>query len=112
MGVVMTEMEAYLKLMVERGASDLFLSTGSPPYLKIDGATKVLDAPDLVPGKVKTLAYSLMTGQQCSEFERTLESNFAFSVEGVGRYRVNLYFQRGEVALVVSQCEFPCTEVV
>ncbi|MFI4938827.1 MAG: PilT/PilU family type 4a pilus ATPase [Burkholderiales bacterium] len=97
----MTKIDDYLKLMVDSDASDLFLSTGSPPYLKINGATKMLDAPKFAPGEVQSLAYGIMNERQRAQFELTLESNFAFTVENVGRFRVNAYRQRGEVSLAM-----------
>lgn len=97
----MSGMQSYLTLMVESGASDLFISSGSPLYLKIDGATRAIDSKILAAGEVKNLAYGMMSLAQQTMFEKTLESNFAFVVEGVGRYRVNVYFQRGEVAMAI-----------
>lgn len=97
----MDGIQHYLTLMVDRGASDLFLSAGSPPYLKIDGATRVIEAPALLPGETRALAYSMMSPENQTTFEQKLESNFAFSVDGVGRFRVNVYFQRGDIAMVI-----------
>jgi twitching motility protein PilU len=96
----MATIDAYLKLMVEREASDLFLSPGSPPYLRIDGATHMLREQKLASGEVKPLVYEIMSEQQRAQFEAELESNFACSVEGLGRFRLNVYHQRGEVAVV------------
>ncbi len=96
----MLEMHALLKLMVEKGASDLFLTCGTPPHIKIEGTTHFIKSPDLKPGEAKQLAYSVMTERQTAAFEDTMESNLSLTVEGVGRYRINVYYQRGEVALV------------
>ncbi|MEP6884852.1 MAG: PilT/PilU family type 4a pilus ATPase [Gammaproteobacteria bacterium] len=96
----MLEMHALLKLMVDKGASDLFLTCGTPPHIKIEGTTHFIKSPDLKPGEAKQLAYSVMTDRQTASFEDTMESNLSLSVEGVGRYRINVYYQRGEVALV------------
>lgn len=96
----MAAISAYLKLMVEKGASDLFLSPGSPPYMRIDGAAHMLCEQKLASGEVKPLAYEIMSEQQRTLFEAELESNFACAVEGVGRFRVNVYHTRGEVAVV------------
>ena len=91
----------FLRKMAEKRASDLFFSTGAPVTIKIKGnAYPLTDAP-LPPGAVKTLAYSLMDEDQIKEFERELEMNMAISVSGAGRFRVNVYRQRGEVAMVV-----------
>jgi len=97
----MTDIHALLKLMADESASDLFLTVGAPPHVKIDGITRPVNVPSLKPGEVKSLAYSVMTERQSSQFESTLECNLSFSIDGVGRYRVNVYYQRGEVAMVV-----------
>jgi twitching motility protein PilU len=97
----MIDMHALLKLMVDKGASDLFLTCGTPPHLKIEGVTHSVNSPELKPGEVKIMARSVMTDRQTAAFEETMESNLSLSIEGVGRYRINVYFQRGEVALVV-----------
>lgn len=91
----------YLHLMIERNASDLFLSTGAPINIKIEGATRPVDKNALPPGTVKQLAYSIMTDEQIREFESTMEMNLAISARNMGRFRVNVYRQRGEVAMVV-----------
>lgn len=91
----------YLHLMIERSASDLFLSTGAPINIKIEGATRPVDKNSLPPGTVKQLAYSIMTDEQIREFEATMEMNLAISARNMGRFRVNVYRQRGEVAMVV-----------
>lgn len=91
----------YLHLMIERNASDLFLSTGAPINIKIEGATRPVDKNALPPGTVKQLAYSVMTDEQISEFESTMEMNLAISARNMGRFRVNVYRQRGEVAMVI-----------
>jgi len=91
----------YLHLMIEKNASDLFLSTGAPINIKIEGATRPVDKNALPPGMVKQLAYSIMTDEQIREFESTMEMNLAISARNMGRFRVNVYRQRGEVAMVV-----------
>jgi len=97
----MTDIHALLKLMVDKGASDLFLTCGTPPHLKIEGVTHPVKSPPLKAGEVKEMAHSIMTDRQTAAFEETMESNLSLSIEGVGRYRVNAYYQRGEVAVVV-----------
>lgn len=95
------EVYPYLKLMVEKGASDLFFSVGAPVNIKIEGITQPVHMQVLKPDSVKALAYSFMNGGQMSEFESTQELNLAISVQQIGRFRVNVYVQRGEVAMVV-----------
>ncbi|MGQ7960330.1 PilT/PilU family type 4a pilus ATPase [Pseudomonas sp. SP16.1] len=91
----------YLQLMHQHGGSDLFFSVGAPPHMKVEGHSQPLDSHELKSGEVQQLAYQLMTQKQIAEFERDLEMNLALSLQGAGRYRVNLYYQRGEVAMVV-----------
>jgi twitching motility protein PilU len=97
----MTDMNTYLRLMLERSASDLFLTTGAPPSIKIDGIVHPLDAPKLNVGEVKEMAEHIMTAAQRKQFEATMESNFSWSCKDLGRYRINVYHQRGEVAMVM-----------
>lgn len=91
----------YLKLMADKDASDLFFSVGAPVNIKINGHTHAVGKEPLLPGSVKALAYALIDDDKQSVFERELELNFSLAVDGVGRFRVNLYRQRGEVAMVV-----------
>jgi twitching motility protein PilU len=92
---------AYLKLMTEKNASDLFFSTGAPVNIKIEGVTAPIGDQPLPSGAVKNLAYSLMNDEQKKNFEQDLELNLAIAVHNVGRFRLNVYRQRGEVAMVV-----------
>lgn len=91
----------YLKLMAERHASDLFFTTGAPVSIKIEGDTKPVSRTALEPGLTKRLAYNVMDAKQIEEFESTKEMNLGLSVHQVGRFRVNIYMQRGEVSMVV-----------
>ncbi len=91
----------YLQLMADKHASDLFFSTGAPVTIKIEGKVGPIGNQPLPPGTVKQLAYSLMRDEQIKEFEANLEMNFSVSVPATGRFRVNVYRQRGEVSMVV-----------
>ncbi|HFE48742.1 MAG TPA: PilT/PilU family type 4a pilus ATPase [Chromatiaceae bacterium] len=91
----------YLKLMVQKNGSDLFFSTGAPPNLKAEGRTAPIGTTAMEPGHVKQLAYSIMSDDQVREFEATLESNLAISINRLGRFRVNVFRQRGDVAMVI-----------
>jgi twitching motility protein PilU len=91
----------YLHLMARKNASDLFFSTGAIPAIKIQGHTGPIGDKPLHPGEVKQLAYSVLTEAQQNEFEANLELNFSISLGEVGRFRGNLYLQRGEVGLVI-----------
>ncbi len=91
----------YLKLMVQKNGSDLFFSTGAPPNLKAEGHTMPIGDSPMAPGLVRKLAYSLMNDEQVKEFEKTMEGNLAISISGLGRFRVNVFRQRGDVAMVI-----------
>ena len=91
----------YLSQMVAREASDLFLSSGAPAALKIQGQIQRLPDAALSGERIKELAYSIMRETQIRQFEVELECDLALSIEGLGRFRVNVYRQRGEVAMVV-----------
>ena len=91
----------YLQLMSEKKASDLFFSVGAPPSIKIDGETMHVGEAELGSDAVRELAYSVMTEKQQREFEQTMEMNLAIGVPNKGRFRINVYRQRGNVALAV-----------
>ncbi len=91
----------YLKLMVQKNGSDLFFSTGAPPNLKAEGHTMPIGDTPMAPGMVRKLAYSIMSDDQTKEYERTMEGNLAISISGLGRFRVNVFRQRGDVAMVI-----------
>ncbi len=95
------EMPDYLRIMAENDASDLFCSAGAPVQIKMGGKTRPLETDPLHPGAPRALAYSLMTEAQILEFEEKKEMNLGISMGDVGRFRVNVYFQRSEVAMVV-----------
>lgn len=90
-----------LRLVAEKGGSDMFLSTGALPHAKVDGLTQPISAQRLAPGTIKTMAYRLMNDAQIAEFERELELNLAVGIPEVGRFRLNVFLQRGEVGMVV-----------
>lgn len=90
-----------LKFMLDKGGSDLFFSTGASIHIEIEGDTIPINNQIMVPGMIKEIAYSLMSPDQIREFESTLECNFAISKKDVGRFRVNVFKQRGEVGMVV-----------
>jgi twitching motility protein PilU len=94
-------LSSYLHLMAQRKASDLFFSVGAPPALKIEGQTFHVDQRALEADDVRALAYALMNEKQQREFEATMEMNLAIGLADSGRYRVNIYRQRGCVAMAV-----------
>lgn len=101
-----------LKFMVDKGASDIFFSTNAAIHIDIEGESLPINAQIMGPGMIKEIAYSLMTADQIKEFESTLECNFAISKTDIGRFRVNVFQQRGEVAMVVRhiKTEIPSFE--
>ena len=95
------ELAPYLRLMVQRNGSDLYFSTGACPHIKIEGITAAIGETTLAPGEVTKLAYSVMSDDQVREFESTLECNLAISVAQLGRFRVNVFRQRGDTSMVI-----------
>ncbi|GAB3098566.1 PilT/PilU family type 4a pilus ATPase [Lysobacter terrae] len=91
----------FLKLMTEKNASDMFLTTGAPVYIKVEGKLYPLGNTGLPAGMVKKIAYSLMDEGQVPMFERDLELNMALAIPEAGRFRVNVFKQRGEVGMVI-----------
>jgi len=91
----------FLKLMMAKGASDMFFTTGAPPQLKVEGEMYSLGDSKLPTSMTKSIAYGLMDKSQQQQFERELEMNFAVAVEGSGRFRINVFKQKGEVGLVI-----------
>jgi len=89
-----------LKATLELGGSDLHLSMGSPPQVRVDGHLKRLDVPDLTPDSIKALTYSVLTDVQKKKFEETWELDLAFGLRGVGRFRCNVFNQKGSVGAV------------
>ncbi|CAK0771234.1 Type IV pilus ATPase PilU [Gammaproteobacteria bacterium] len=95
------ELDDYLKLMVSRNASDLYLTTGAPPSVKVDGVLTPLEPSILLPDRVRSIGYPLMRPDQIEAFERRPEMNLAYALFGIGRFRVNLFKQRNQVAMVI-----------
>jgi twitching motility protein PilT len=87
-----------LKTMIERGASDLHITTASPPRLRVDGKLVPLDLPALSPAETKALCYSILTDSQKHKFEENNELDLSFGVKGLSRFRGNIFMQRGAVA--------------
>jgi twitching motility protein PilU len=88
------------KFVAEKQASDLFFSAGAPVYVKLDGELRPVNSQVLDAAVVKKAAYSLMTEEQIRAFEADMEMNFGLSVPQAGRFRINVFRQRGSVAMV------------
>ena len=95
------DFRTYLKIMVDRDASDLFLSTGAPISAKINGTLTALEDSRLTADQVKATAYSVMDDEQVAEFENKPEMNMAISEAGIGRFRVNIFRQRNSISMVI-----------
>src|SRR5512138_1896012 len=87
-----------LKTMIERGASDLHITTGTGPQIRIDGGLVPLDLPPLTPPETKRLCYSVLTEAQKHRFEEDNELDLSFGVKDLSRFRANIFMQRGAVA--------------
>jgi twitching motility protein PilT len=87
-----------LKAMIEKGASDMHITTGSPPVLRIDGQVVPLKLTPLGPVETKQLCYSILTEEQKIQFEKTSELDLSFGVKSLSRFRANIFMQRGAVA--------------
>lgn len=90
-----------LHSMVQKQASDLFVTAGARISLKIDGRVLPTSLPELTAETARELAYELMSPEQIRSFEATREMNFGYGIPGVGRFRINVFRQRGAVAMVV-----------
>jgi twitching motility protein PilT len=99
-------LQQLLKAMVEKGASDLHITTGSPPQLRIDGSLVPLRVNAMSPTETKQICYSVLTDTQKMRFEEDLELDFSFGVRNLARFRANLFQQRGAVGGVFRTIPF------
>ncbi|OFC38625.1 PilT/PilU family type 4a pilus ATPase, partial [Acidithiobacillus caldus] len=97
----MAALEQLLQLMVQKNASDLYLTVGAPPTLKIDGRAVPIGQEALRPGQTLALAKEILGLERLQEFQQEKEVNMAISASGIGRFRVNGFFQRGELGFVL-----------
>jgi twitching motility protein PilT len=106
------DLDRLLAYAVERGASDVHIKVGSPPFIRIDGRLERIDHPDVSPVETERIAFAIMPKQRAEEFLATSDADFAYSVSGLGRFRVNVMRQRGSVGLVLRrvQSEIPSFE--
>ncbi|MHB8255138.1 MAG: PilT/PilU family type 4a pilus ATPase [Acidiferrobacter sp.] len=94
-----------LRLMIERGASDLYITAGVAPSLRVDGKLAPISRQTLTPEQAQQFVYSIMNEEQRSEFEETNECNFAISPQNIGRFRVNVFRQQQRVGMVLRKIE-------
>ncbi len=95
------DLTQFFRLMADKRASDLFFSAGAPVYIKIEGEIRPVNQQIFDAALVKRVAYALMSEEQIKTFESTWEMNFGVSVPNCGRFRVNVFRQRGSVAMVI-----------
>ena len=98
----MVTLEELLRIMVEKGGSDLHIAAGSPPRIRFDGRLLEVGQMDvLTPEATQKLIYSVLDGEQIARFEQEWELDMSFGVSGLGRFRVNVFYQRGAVGTVL-----------
>ncbi|MBI4598359.1 MAG: PilT/PilU family type 4a pilus ATPase [Candidatus Omnitrophica bacterium] len=99
-------MESLLRFVVEQGATDLHLSANLPPHLRLDDRLVPMDYSPLTGDDVRELAYSLLSPDKIERFERWKELDFAFSIEGLARFRANYFIQQGYVGVAIRMLPF------
>ncbi|MCP5162372.1 MAG: PilT/PilU family type 4a pilus ATPase [Hahellaceae bacterium] len=99
------EFEKLLKLMVEKGGSDLFITAGVPPSIKIHGKIVPVTKVSLTPEQTREIVYSTMSDKQQADFQEKHECNFAISARGIGRFRVSAFYQRNLCGMVLRRIE-------
>ncbi len=99
------EMEKLLRLMVEKTASDLFITAGMPPSIKVHGKILPVTKEALTPEQAREVVLGVMNDEQRKEFVATKELNFAISARGVGRFRASAFYQRNLAGMVLRRIE-------
>lgn len=99
------DFSSLLKLMVHKGGSDLFITAGMPPSMKVNGRIKPVSQATLTPDQARETVLGVMTAEQRKEFEQNHECNFAISASGVGRFRVSAFYQRNHCGMVLRRIE-------
>ena len=99
----MKPIDDLLSEMMARNASDLHIKAGSPPVIRVDGELALLDEPPLTPEDTKDVAASIMTDKQIRRFSEHNEIDFAYSAATLGRFRVNVFRQRGSISIAMRQ---------
>ena len=99
----MKNVDELLQIVVQRGASDLHLKAGSPPAIRVDGELYLLDEEAITPEEMKDHAAQVMYDKQIAAFSENNEIDFAYGVSGVGRFRVNIFRQRGSISIAMRQ---------
>jgi twitching motility protein PilT len=100
----MAEIDGLLKIMSEQGSSDLHVKAGSPPAIRLNGRLLMLhDLPSLTADQTAVLALGMMDERQKASFDNHREADFAYSLSGVGRFRVNVFHQRGSIGITLRR---------
>jgi twitching motility protein PilU len=99
------ELEKLLKVVVDKNGSDLFITTGVPPSVKINGRIVPITKNALTPEQAREFVYGSMTEKQAREFDENHECNYALSARGIGRFRVSAFFQRNLCGMVLRRIE-------
>lgn len=101
----MTELDPLLQVLLDRRGSDLHLKVGSPPFVRVDGHLGPVERPPLSAPDLEALAKQVLPPHRANEFGAVGEVDFAHSVPGLGRFRVNLHRQRGSFGMVVRKVQ-------
>ncbi len=102
-GIGDVKIQQLFKVMVESGASDLHLTVGTPPAMRVHGEIRRVKLNNLSHDDTRRLVYQILTEDQQAEFEKNLELDFSFGIKGLARFRANIFYQRGHVAAVFRQ---------
>lgn len=102
----MANLHQLLQSMIEKGASDLHITTGAPPMIRLNGHLAPLEAEKLSPTETKQLLYSVLTDAQKHRFEEENELDFSFGLKGLSRFRGNVFVQRGAVSGAIRTIPF------
>ena len=96
----MIGIEELLQIMVQRGGSDLHVTAGAPPKIRVDGSLISTEHEVLTAAATRKIVYSVLTAEQIAKFERELELDLSFGIDGLGRFRTNVFQQRGACGAV------------
>jgi len=102
----MVNLRDLLEMMMKKKASDLHITVGTPPQIRVDGKLQKLPMEVLTPEETKKLAYSIMSEKHRQKFEEKSELDLSFGIENLSRYRCNVFMQRGNVAVAIRQIPF------
>lgn len=102
----MVNLRDLLEMMMKKKASDLHITVGTPPQIRVDGKLQKLPMEALTPEETKKLAYSIMSEKHRQKFEEKSELDLSFGIENLSRYRCNVFMQRGNVAVAIRQIPF------